>query len=344
MLPSLTIDKFFFFSKKKKSTIPATKWELYYLNMGVAFLHLLQGVVVIVLIVYKTSKIDPDLVFISPQRELLWQNYALLKSNTSETECKDLRQSSMYQDKSQWIVNRDMVDHRIFDFSNTVLISYKIHGVTIHTDIMIAVFFFLSFGFQILNGEITTRMPNFPRIINYIEYSISSSLMVMIMAVNVGIVEIFTITSLAGLFFGMNIFGACTEMILDLLTSQIKLPLPNIKYYVALPHCAGWVLFLFAVVPVLNQYNAIQQCSNTGVPVHVHFAIGLQAGLFGVFGLIQAFSITYRVYNIRDGNKIKYAIHKTDMANIMMSFVAKTALAWTLIAPGLSVNNDFLRK
>ena len=51
-------------------------------------------------------------------------------------------------------------------------IPYKMNGAIIHTDIMIAVFFFLSFGFQILNGEITTRMPDFPRIVNYVEYSI----------------------------------------------------------------------------------------------------------------------------------------------------------------------------
>jgi hypothetical protein len=322
---------------------PANKWELYYFNMTVAFMHLIQGVVVIALIGYKTSKIDPDFVFISPQRELLWLNYALLKSNTTGTECKDLEQSSMYQDKSQWIVNKDMVDHQIFDFNNTVLISYKKNGVIIHTDMMVAVFFCLSFGFQILNGEITASVPAFPRIINYIEYSISSSLMVMIMAVNVGIIEIYTITSLAGLFFGMNIFGACTETILDLCTSQ-KIPFSKTKYYVALPHCAGWVLFLFAVVPVLNQYIVIQQCSNTGVPAHVHLAIALQVGLFGVFGLIQACSIIYRVYNLTDDNKIQNAIHKTDLANIMMSLVAKTTLAWTLIAPGLTVRNEFLRK
>ena len=336
-----------FFTQKHESEYnpsPKTKsWELYQFNMGVAFLHLVQGIVMIALIVFKTSKIDPDFVFISPQRELLWQNYALLKSNTTTTECKDLEQTSMFQNKSQWVVNKDMVDHFIFDFNNTVVIPFKKNGVIIHTDIMVAVFFFLSFSFQILNGEITTRMPDFPRIVNYIEYSISSSLMVMIMAVNVGIIEIYTITSLAGLFFGMNILGACTEMIFDLCTSSPTAMPSKTKYFVALPHFAGWVLFLFAVVPVLYQYILIQQCSNTGVPAHVHLAIALQVGLFGVFGLVQAFSITYRVYNIGDYSNIQYAQNKTDLANIWMSFVAKTALAWTLISPGLTVRAEFLK-
>ena len=331
-----------FTADNKENVKSNIEWELYHLNMGVAFLHLVQGIVMIALIGLKTSKIDPDFVFISPQRELLWQNYALLKSNTTATECKDLAQTSMFQDKSQWVVNKDMVDHHIFDFSNTVVIPYKINGAIIHTDIMIAVFFFLSFGFQILNGEITTRMPDFPRIVNYVEYSISSSLMVMIMAVNVGIIEIYTITSLAGLFFGMNILGACTEMIFDLCASS-NTPMSKTKYYVALPHCAGWVLFLFAVVPILYQYILIQQCSNTGVPAHVHLAIALQVGLFGVFGLVQAFSITYRVYNICHSDEIRYAKDKTDLANILMSLVAKTTLAWTLISPGLTVKDEFLK-
>jgi hypothetical protein len=39
--------------------------------------------------------------------------------------------------------------------------------------------------------------------------------MIIVMALNTGIVEIYSITSLAGLFFGMNILGACTEIIME---------------------------------------------------------------------------------------------------------------------------------
>ena len=142
--------------------------------------------------------------------------------------------------------------------------------------------------------------------------------------------------------------GACTELILELCIQlgrdESNIIRQNKWLWVLIPHAAAWVLFLFAIIPVLTQYSITQTCSNTGVPTHVHLAIVLQAGLFCVFGIIQTASVKYRLENISDTALIQYAIDKMDMANIALSFIAKTILAWTLLAPALSVNEDALRQ
>ena len=335
-------------SNFSKEYLESDQWGLYTYNLYAAILHLIQFFAVLVLIQLKTSKIDPDFIFISPERELIWQNYALIKADTTETDCKDLAQSSTYQNKTAWVLNKDMINHNIFDFRNTVLIPYKKGGITIRVDVMIAFFFLLSATFQFYNGTVLHKNPKFPRIINYMEYSVSSSLMIVVMAINMGIAEFYTVTCLAGLFFGMNIMGACTELILELCIQlgrdESNIIRQNKWLWVLIPHAAAWVLFLFAIIPVLTQYSITQTCSNTGVPTHVHLAIVLQAGLFCVFGIIQTASVKYRLENISDTALIQYAIDKMDMANIALSFIAKTILAWTLLAPALSVNEDALRQ
>jgi hypothetical protein len=323
-------------------------WSAFQFNKKVAWYHLLQAVVVVFIILGKTSKINPDFVFISPQRELIWQSYALLKSDTTSTECTDLQSNSLYQNKQDWILNEDMVDHAIFNFNNTVIIPYLKHGAILHTDVLLAFFFILSFLFQMTNGYILNQDTRFPRIINYIEYSVSSSLMIMVMAVNVGIAEIFTVTSLAGLFFGMNILGACTELMLELSIALHRAAgenaylLHNIAYWIMIPQIAAWILFLFAVCPVIIQYATIQSCSNTGVPAHVHAAIVLQVVLFSFFGLAQTLSVVCRVIHIADDCRIQCVVNAMDNINIILSFSAKTALAWTLLAPALTVKDSYL--
>ena len=334
--------------KKTDDEEDSDQWAAYRFNRKVAWFHLFQAVVVVLIIIWKTSKINPDFVFISPQRELIWQSYALLKVDTTETECADLESNSLYQNKAEWVLNEDMVDHAIFNFNNTVLIPYFKRGAILHTDVLLACFFILSFLFQWVNGNILNQDTKFPRIINYIEYSISSSLMIIVMAVNVGIAEIFTITSLAGLFFGMNMFGVCTELLLELCIALHRAAgenaylLTNIKYWLAIPQMAAWIVFLFAICPVVIQYDLIQRCSNTGVPAHVHFAIVLQVILFSFFGIAQSLSVICRIMHIADDGKIQCAVRRMDKINIILSLTAKTALAWTLLAPALTVKDAYL--
>lgn len=316
------------------------QWKPHKLNTAAAFFHGLQCIVVIFIIIFKTSKINPDFVFISPQRELIWQNYALIKADTKEPTCPALQNNALFNDKSQWKPNIDMVEHNIFNFNNTVLIPFYKRGVIIHLDIMIALFFFLSFAFQWLNGYILNKDPSFPRIINYMEYSVSASLMIIALAVNMGIAELYTITSLAGLFFGMNILGACTEIILHL-NSETGQTKNHIALYVFIPQCAAWLLFLFAIIPILTQFTIIRECSNTGVPAHVYLAIVLQTLFFCLFGIAQTWSTTYRLQKPANS---EYAIQMIDNTNIILSFVAKTCLAWSLLSPALSVKDGALKQ
>lgn len=341
-------------TEKHKNTEPDTEeerdtesWKAYKLNKTAAWFHFAQGIIVIGIIMAKTSRINPDFVFISPQRELVWQSYALLKADTTKTDCTDLEKNDMYRDKTQWVLNKDMVEHAIFNFNNTVLIPYLKRGMVIRTDVMLAFFFFLSFSFQMLNGYILNNNAGFPRVVNYIEYSISSSLMIIVMAVNVGIVEIYTITSLAGLFFTMNMLGACTELMLELYITLNRTThesnYPSI-YWITFPQTVAWIAFLFAICPVTIQYSLIQQCSNTGVPAHVHAAIGLQVVLFCFFGMAQTISVVYRAVYIDDDAQVQYTVNTMDNVNVILSFSAKTALAWSLLAPALTVKDNYLTK
>jgi hypothetical protein len=162
---------------------------------------------------------------------------------------------------------------------------------------------------------------------HYIEYSISSSLMIMVMAVNVGITELFAVTGMCAIFFGMNMMGACAEIMshyAGLIEKESRDPFTRIIMW--LLHFAGWILFFFAMIPIWIQFHILAvTCSDGGSPVSLIQKLKFHDGVNAAAAAIGA-----------------EHLFAFDCAHAVLSLVAKTFLAWLLMGPAASVKRDLI--
>jgi hypothetical protein len=209
-------------------------------------------------------------------------------------------------------------------------VRYDRPGNTLYTHYTMVAFFALSSAFQAANGYFIGFEGSFPRVLHYLEYSVSSSLMVIVLAANTGILEVITLVALFGLFFGMNILGACAEILSWAAAENERSMLHS---WWVLPHAAGWVLYLLAYVPIIVQYEKSRECS-VAVPDFLTAAIYLELFFFTLFGAAQTWLLWWRASEPKAD-----VAYWTDLTSITLSLVAKTFLAWVLVGPVLSVKN-----
>jgi hypothetical protein len=258
---------------------------------------------------------------------------------------------------------------KVFDFSDTTIIQYNIPGNELNLNMMMMCFCLLSFLFQTVHMMLLDKHDTMPRFLHYAEYACSSPLMVMVMAVNVGLKELFVITSLGGLFFGMNILGMCAEVMAHYAGRIEQESLFSYMELCKAIHVSGWIIFLFAMCPIWRQFHQVLQCSeNKGTPATAYAAVILESILFFLFGFLQIASLVDKfqfVYRKRAENPIiesntsnsshtaKQVTHtvvkidaedlfKYDCIHALLSLVAKLMLALLLLGPALSVNPDQL--
>jgi hypothetical protein len=309
-----------------------------YNNLAV-LLHFINFVVIIILSSTYLNDKPSNIVFVSGDIQLKHTNLALIDINTKQT-CRDVRDySDVYKNEilpfnaatlaqTRHIID-DVLPHNLYDFRNKTLISYDVPNFRIYTYYMISVFFLLSFFFQAINGAYIGFQGNFPRVMHYIEYSISSSLMIMVLAINTGILELYVLVSFFGLFFGMNMLGACAEIISWMTAVLFKNQ--SMIYGWLLPHLSAWVLFFFTYIPILITFEQTRSCCSVGAPSFVSAAIYVEFALFTIFGLTQTFLLIWRT-----NNPSADVAYWNDFTSITLSLVAKTFLAWILVAPVLS--------
>ena len=323
--------------------------EIYFLISALALVFHFINFVAILAAYYQTLvKIKQDYVFVSPTVDLRWTNYALVRADAAKTKCGEVDDSMFFQATSPALSNAtrhalaEFIPPRLaypnfmdlYDFSGLAVVQYNRSGNTINLDIMMMVFCLLSFLFQSVHYYLLARFENLPRFMHYLEYAFSSPLMIMVMAVNVGILELFTVVSLAGLFCGMNVLGLCVEVMLHF-SDQIKLQRTIYFGLCILVHFFGWVLFFLAIVPIWLQFTHVVTCSeHHGTPDYAYAVIVLESFLFILFGLLQLVGLVERL------NSSKSDLFRYDCVHATLSLVAKTMLAWLLIAPALSVHMD----
>ncbi len=337
------------------------KFLYFMLNTGAVLVHLLNAILIIVLHITHFSDIKPGYVFVSPVAQLDWTNHALIKADATSNRCAEVSASPHFKSTlplSGEMYRQDLfpprtpypdfMDHRLYDFSGMTLIRYNYPGNSIHLNWMMMSFCLLSAVFQTLHGIVLYYDDQFPRILHYIEYSISSPLMIMVMAVNVGILEVFTITGLAFLFFGMNILGMCAEAMSHYAGHIDRDQLTTYTTICKAAHFAGWAMFFAAMVPIWTQFNRVIACSeNNGTPTYAYAAIVIESILFIGFGVVQYASLvgkyTYVWGDKEAGDSIPPTIlFRYDCMHAVFSVAAKTFLVWLLLGPALSVNKSML--
>ena len=178
-----------------------------------------------------------------------------------------------------------------------------------------------------------------PRILHYIEYAFSSSLMIMVMAVNVGIVELFAMTGMCAAFFGMNMLGAAAEGMCHFLGFVPGHLQGSFIKMIWLFHLAGWALFFLAVVPVWVQLNVAIHCTDGGTPGFLIAAVTIESICFFLFGFLQVAGLVEKIRNcIPQSLPETELLFKYDCFHVLLSLLAKTLLAWLLMGPAASVS------
>lgn len=305
-----------------------------YNNLAI-FLHFVNAITVFVLSATYLADKPENIVFVSGKIELTQTNYAVIDINTKKT-CPDVKEySDIYQNKilkndtsSLHIIDSDIVPHSLYDFTNKTIVKYNNPSYSVHTYYLIASFFLLSFLFQAFNGIFIGFKGQFPRIMHYIEYSMSSSLMVIVLAINVGILELYTLLAFFFLFFAMNILGACAEIISWM--TAVLFQNRSMRYGWLIPHISAWFIYIFTYTIVIFSYEKVRDCS-AGVPDFVTAAIYVEFFFFCLFGITQTALLFWRTSN--PSANVTYWM---DFMSITLSILAKTFLAWILISPVLS--------
>jgi hypothetical protein len=165
---------------------------------------------------------------------------------------------------------------------------------------------------------------------HYLEYAFSSPLMVMVMAVNTGIDELFTVISLGALFCGMNITGMCAEVMIHYAGHIHEEQRPMYLRLCGLTHMFGWALFIFAMAPIWAEFDTVIKCSKfEGIPDYGQAAIILESLLFLAFGLLQAAGLL---------EKGHYILNRTNPQTKFSWFMVQV-----LIYPFTMVKNIFIR-
>ena len=192
------------------------------------------------------------------------------------------------------------------------------------------------------------------------------------------------ITGLFGLFFGVNMLGACAELLVYAAEKYKQTGGTTTKPFLmhdennlwTIAHFASWILFFFAMGPVLDHYSVFYTCSERKVPDYMHAIVVIEVLAFLAFGKVQLWGLLKRMELLYDGGKLDMVlggyvkfleyvgyglgylpgkatgyilndpitdaesiIYYMDLWMISLSLVAKTCLAWLLLAPALAVKS-----
>jgi hypothetical protein len=305
-------------------------------NPYVLIAHSINLIAILVCYFVKFRHIPDSYVFVSPVAKLHWTQYALLTANNqSENRC-DL--ATTHSPSPQQLYP-DFMPHVFYDFTDTYLVQYD-HKESINIHIIWAIFsfFLLSLCFQAAHYYQLRSHSSMPRILHYIEYAFSSTLMIMVMAINTGILDLVAIVELCAVFFGMNMLGGSAE-VMSHYVGYIPIALqPTFTRMIWLFHRAGWLLFLFAIVPIWIQLHNAIHCSDGGSPGFLIAAVVMESFCFFLFGFLQVASLRAKILSARPNFlPDSELLFKYDCFHALLSLLAKTLLAWLLLAPAASV-------
>ena len=366
-----------FFLKSVEGQQPNSGWELSRFNLYVAVLHISQFLIVCVMIgVYFSVSDNKSFPFVAGTQKLHMTSQAIVPSDEKINQC--VKDNSEAENRLTMLIDytnkSSVLDTNIYDFSNVIIYEYyEIGGLSISTPGMICAFFLLSGLFQLMNGLLLSASTDRPRLLHYVEYSITGSMCLVVMAVNLGISEITAITGLFGLFFGMNMLGACAELLVfaaekfkDVNQPRKDVAFPplldqNNLWVVA--HVSSWILFLISMGAVLAQYHNLRYCSERTTPDYVIATVVIEMLAFLSFGFVQKWGLLKRMKLLYDNANLSWpfewylgffqiwyniftpssapdtrveAVYFMDLWMILLSLLAKTFLAWLLMAPALA--------
>ena len=227
-------------------------------------------------------------------------------------------------------------------------------GTVLDTVAAIAAFFVLSFAFQIAANVLSMWNPDhdflwWSATLRYVEYSITASLMIVCIGVQVGILQVFTLLGMGFLTWATMLLGLLTHFAYEAWSflasetnrgvgrdtfARIQAFLVMNKWLVVLPHLVGWVTCIVAYYPILHAYQLVKDNSPDGPPDFVNYIVNAQFGLFIGFGFVQLYEMAYKLW-FDPSDPDRYTRRATLMF-ICLSLIAKSILAWLILSPVLA--------
>ena len=306
-------------------------------NPVVLLLHAVNLGATLWLYFERFQKISENYVFVSPEANLHWTRHALLLQHNTENKC------SLEIPTAPKKVYPDFMEHNFYNFEDKYLIEYDKGGGKFHVIWAMVAFFALSLVFQSIHYYYLRSHPSMPRVLHYVEYAFSASLMIMVLAINMGIIELFAVTGFCAAFYGMNMLGAAAEGLCHYLGYVPSDQQQTATRLIWTFHVAGWVLFFLALVPIWVQLNTGIACSDGGTPGFVIAAVALESVCFFLFGVLQVMALRQKIADIKQGQTPdEELLFKYDCLHALLSLTAKTLLAWLLMGPAASVKLELL--
>lgn len=201
---------------------------------------------------------------------------------------------------------------------------------------LIAIFFFLSFAFQmaayfpqLYAYEDLLRRGRHP--LRFIEYSLSSPLMLVAIALLCGIFEQYALIGIFLAMFSCNILGLLAEHLASmkpkektdeedrLLRSLDNRAQQEHHTVTWIAHVAGWVCVIGAWLPILIAFSVSNSEGTESAPDFVYVIVATMFILFNTFGINQLLELS-GVYG-----------HETaELVYIMLSLTSKSLLGWLI--------------
>jgi hypothetical protein len=296
------------------------------LNLAAALLHAAQAVTVIALTVWLDAKPKPP-------KPLLF-------------------------DGGHFTLERTV---RVWNANDTIT-ALSVPSGTVDVRVMMIAFFTLSALFQ---GAASAFMRGRSGALRYIEYSVSAAVMIMAIALEAGIRDVYTLQCMFVLTWVTMVLGIVAE---DVQT-------PQTPWLWLLPHGAGWVTCVSAYVPIMDSFLLSAGRSEKQAPSFVRVLIFLEFVMFSCFGFVQAYALTAKaiVYDEEgagaDGSgggmesqrqqkqrllpltygqgdseleaggeesRVQAIEEHAEFVFIVLSLAAKTMLCWIILAPTLT--------
>lgn len=189
--------------------------------------------------------------------------------------------------------------------------------------------------------------------LRYVEYSISASIMSICIAVEMGITDLYVLITIFVLMFATQILGMMADLVSNPDGSMYWSPIQSIMglYVWIIPHFAGWITCIAAYMPILDAFVSSSKWSSIQAPDFVKAIVFSQFFLFVSFGFVQTYQLWTRSSILSKNDRpymhvdlqqqhvdldLKSLNRTTERLFITLSLVAKTLLAWLIMAPILT--------
>lgn len=210
----------------------------------------------------------------------------------------------------------------------TVSPAWKDAGINLSLHWLVTSFFFLSAFFQFLGGVVPRKtVPN--PVIRFIEYSVSASVMIVAIALQLGIFQAQVLLLLATLTWTTMICGIVAETLAPgdrepvEENKLVKKLLKRMNAGAWLSHGIGWMTQLIVFFVLLQQFHGSQNtCGSTrAAPYFVWAIVYVELVLFASFGFVQSFQLTKNL-----------SAERAEISYTVLSFVSKSLLGLLVYA------------